>query len=220
MTPALQVIDGYFPRIVAASIARELEAVDLRTEEWHRYEAPFERKYACADPAVAGPWTNAAAHALLERLPGGDPTFRGGGLHAMGPGDFLSVHLDASRHSVTGRRRAVNIVWFGTPCWRAEWGGAFELWSNRGGLPSERVVSIAPLFNRALIMAVDDRAWHGVPDPIHCPPGVFRRSIAAFGYDDGACRAPERARALFAPRPDADWEWSMSWRAAALARSR
>lgn len=220
MTSALRVIDDFFPAEVAAAVARELEACDRRAAEWHRYDAPFERKYACADPYVAGPWAGAAACALLEHVPGGDPTFRGGGLHAMCAGDFLSVHLDASRHAVTGRRRAANVIWFGTPGWREEWGGDFELWSDVGGAPGRRVARVAPMFNRALIMRVDDRAWHGVPDPVHCPPGVFRRSIAAFGYDDGACAAPERARALFAPRPGCDWEHAPEWLAAALARSR
>ena len=63
--------------------------------------------------------------------------------------------------------------------WQEEWGGKLELWD-----PEMKgcVESILPVFNRCVIFNTDPDSYHGHPDPMTCPEGHFRRSIALYYY--------------------------------------
>ena len=50
---------------------------------------------------------------------------------------------------------------------------------------SKSVVKIAPLFNRLAMFSTTDFSWHGLPDPLTCPPDRSRRSIALYYYTNG-----------------------------------
>jgi len=39
---------------------------------------------------------------------------------------------------------------------------------------------VQPLFNRAVVFNTDADSFHGHPDPLLAPEGVFRRSIALY----------------------------------------
>jgi hypothetical protein len=54
-------------------------------------------------------------------------------------------------------------------------------------------------FNRAVIFRTDQNSWHGLPSPIQCPEGVYRRSLAAYFVTEADEGAEQRYRALFAP---------------------
>lgn len=45
-----------------------------------------------------------------------------------------------------------------------------------------RVVTVEPVFNRAVIFATSDTSFHGHPEPMKLPEGVYRRSIAMYYY--------------------------------------
>lgn len=47
---------------------------------------------------------------------------------------------------------------------------------------SEPVKSIDPTFNRLVVFSVTDRAFHGVPAVIACPPDRRRISLALYYY--------------------------------------
>jgi hypothetical protein len=47
---------------------------------------------------------------------------------------------------------------------------------------TRREAMIAPVFNRMVIFATTDTAYHGHPNPLTCPPGVARRSLALYYY--------------------------------------
>jgi hypothetical protein len=55
------------------------------------------------------------------------------------------------------------------------------------------VVSITPLYNRAVIFETSDMSYHGHPEALRCPEGVYRKSIALYYY---TLPRPERARRL------------------------
>ena len=59
-----------------------------------------------------------------------------------------------------------------------------------------------PVFNRLLIFATLDNAYHGHPDPLTCPPDRARRSMALYYY---TVERPEGAEAdhttVFKARP-------------------
>src|SRR5271157_4415360 len=109
-----------------------------------------------------------------------DPMLEGGGLHQSGPGGYLNVHTDFSMHHFhTNWHRRVNLILYLNPDWDEQWGGSIELW-ERG---MKRCASkYAPLVNHALIFTTDERSLHGFPDPLTCPEGQSRKSLALYYY--------------------------------------
>ena len=109
-----------------------------------------------------------------------DPMLEGGGLHQSGPGGYLNVHTDFSMHHFhTNWRRRVNLILYLNPGWREEWGGALELWEQN---MTRCAAKYSPLLNHALIFTTDERSLHGFPDPLTCPKGVSRKSLALYYY--------------------------------------
>jgi hypothetical protein len=111
-----------------------------------------------------------------------DPMFDGGGLHQSGPGGYLNVHTDFSRHhTYTHWRRRINLILYLNPGWQESWGGALELWEPK---MARCAVKYPPLLNHAMIFTTDDKSLHGFPDPLACPAGVTRKSLALYYYTD------------------------------------
>jgi hypothetical protein len=109
-----------------------------------------------------------------------DPMLEGGGLHQSGPGGYLNVHTDFSMHHFHSNwHRRVNLILYLNPGWREEWGGSLELW-ERG--MTRCGAKYAPLLNHALIFTTDERSLHGFPDPLTCPDGQSRKSLALYYY--------------------------------------
>jgi hypothetical protein len=127
-----------------------------------------------------------------------DIGLHGAGLHIHGPGGKLNTHLDYSIHPKLGLERRLNLIVYLNPDWQESWGGALGLWRDNNGRPGELVKSIAPLFNRAVVFDTTG-AWHGLPEPIACPSGQYRKSLAVYYLCDPREGAVARNRALFAP---------------------
>ena len=140
---------------------------------------------------------------LQTHIPGlvADPMLNGGGAHEIRTGGFLFTHIDFTSHPAdygdpgflgTGRRlqRRLNVILYLNKDWKAEYGGYLELWSSKrvGYLQYEKGtehVEYAPIFNRMVIFPTNARSFHGHPYPLNTPPGVTRKSIAAYYYTDG-----------------------------------
>jgi Rps23 Pro-64 3,4-dihydroxylase Tpa1-like proline 4-hydroxylase len=109
-----------------------------------------------------------------------DPMLEGGGLHQSGPGGYLNVHTDFSMHHFhTNWHRRVNLILYLNPGWQEEWGGALELWERKMARCGAKY---PPLLNHALIFTTDERSLHGFPDPLTCPEGQSRKSLALYYY--------------------------------------
>ncbi|MBV8594342.1 MAG: 2OG-Fe(II) oxygenase [Caulobacteraceae bacterium] len=108
-----------------------------------------------------------------------DPYFEGGGYHEIAAGGLLGIHADFRINQALRLERRINVLIYLNPGWNEDWGGALELWD-----PSMRacVKSIPPIFDRCVIFNTDATAYHGHPNPLACPPEVFRRSIALYYY--------------------------------------
>jgi hypothetical protein len=138
------------------------------------------------------PWICDALSALvgLPLLP--DPWFEygpdvprlGGGLHEIHAGGMLGVHIDFERHP-SGLRRVANLLIYLNEDWRREWGGALEL-------HGDEVRAIQPRAGRAVLFRTTADSWHGHPEPLRCPAGRARRSLALYYYaaDDGPDQRP------------------------------
>jgi len=109
-----------------------------------------------------------------------DDFLEGGGIHQSGRGGFLNIHADFTVHPHHRNwQRRVNVLVYLNKGWEDEWGGQLELW-DRNMTACEKKVS--PVFNRCVIFNTDADSYHGHPEPMTCPEGQFRRSIALYYY--------------------------------------
>ena len=189
------VIDNFLPQNVFQQAMADFAVVSK--EQWTGYLHVNERKFANSNPDTWGPTLQQIANelnspefvSLLEELTGIpnlliDPTFEGGGLHQSLRGGFLNMHADFTVHPHQRQwKRRLNLLLYCNENWLPEYGGGLELWDATMS-HAEKVVQ--PLGNRVLIFATDATSFHGHPDPLQCPDGVARRSMALyyFTYED------------------------------------
>lgn len=99
----------------------------------------------------------------------------GGGLHEIGTGGMLGIHVDFDAHP-SGLTRAANLLIYLNEDWEEEWGGQLEL---HNGLEQRK---ITPWGGRAVLFETTGTSWHGHPEPLKCPQGRARRSLALYYY--------------------------------------
>ena len=116
----------------------------------------------------------------ISRIYADDDLF-GGGLHEILPGGYLNVHTDFNHHPETKRHRKLNLLLYLNPVWEDAWKGQIELWSPDLDAPT---LSLNPIMNRVLIFETSEASFHGHPVPLACPPGITRRSLAVYYYED------------------------------------
>lgn len=151
---------------------------------------------------------------FVEKLTGinkliADPYYSGGGLHETKAGGHLGIHADFNVHRGMNVQRRVNLLIYLNDDWPASYGGNLELWSRD---MRERCTSVAPTLGSAVIFNTDLDSFHGVPDPVSCPPDRGRRSIALYYYtapEAGVASLPKRTT-TFKSRPASadrrDWQ--------------
>jgi len=108
-----------------------------------------------------------------------DPELRGGGIHAIGRGGYLKLHTDFNWHRGLSMYRRLNLLVYLNENWQDAWNGNIELWSADA---RERIFSLSPRIGHALLFETNDISYHGHPDALECPEGVFRKSIALYYY--------------------------------------
>lgn len=185
------VLDDFLLAPVAGKVAAELEGCDIDT--WRRDDHPDQVSKRWMDDLNKLPQTTAAVLAYLNspevcdffsRLTGikdllPDPSYLGGGVHVSTAGGRLGVHADFNLHPDTGLHRRVNALLFLNRDWDPQWRGQLELWDRD---LTSAVVSVDPDFNRLAVFSITDQAFHGVPEPIACPPDRKRFSLALYYY--------------------------------------
>ncbi len=185
------VFDNFLVPGVAGQAAREFPAIDDPT--WLKLFHLNERK--CANPnletwkptlqAVATELTSPRFVLFLAQLTGIEGLFQdggmeGGGLHQSMAGGFLNVHADFTVHPLhQDWRRRVNLLLYLNEDWDEAYGGALELWTTDMKRCERKIF---PIVNRAVIFTTDADSFHGHPDPMRCPEGVARRSLALYYF--------------------------------------
>jgi hypothetical protein len=162
---------------------------------WQAFNNNQEIKLASAAEESFGPFTRLFMYHLnsitfldfLSRLTGiqnliPDPRFDGGGLHQIQRGGKLGVHADFNKHGTYGLDRRLNLLVYLNKDWREDYGGHLQLW-DRGMTRCE--AKVLPLFNRVMIFSTTDYTYHGHPDPLQCPEGVTRKSVALYYFTNG-----------------------------------
>ena len=201
------VIDDFL--LAGAAEAAIEEFPPLVPEQWNNYLHANERKFSHTDPATWGPTLQRILEELnsprfvsfVGKLIGvdglqPDPSLEGGGLHQSTTGGFLNIHADFTVHPHQRKwQRRANILLYLNDDWQPEWGGDLELWSADMKTCVEKV---APVANRVVIFTTDATSFHGHPEPMRCPDGVARRSLALYYFsveDDPVVRSTQyRAR--------------------------
>ncbi|MGH2646681.1 MAG: 2OG-Fe(II) oxygenase [Ginsengibacter sp.] len=109
-----------------------------------------------------------------------DDFLEGGGIHQSTKGGYLNIHADFTVHPHHRNwQRRVNVLVYLNKNWQDEWGGKLELWDKQ---MKKCEVKVAPVFDRCVIFNTDADSYHGHPEPMTCPEGVYRRSIALYYY--------------------------------------
>jgi len=112
-----------------------------------------------------------------------DPYFVGGGFHETGRGGKLGIHADFRINDKLKLHRRMNVIIYLNEDWKDEYGGFLELWDRK---MTRRESATAPILNRCVIFNTDADSYHGHPDPLTTPDGVFRRSMALYYYTASA----------------------------------
>jgi Rps23 Pro-64 3,4-dihydroxylase Tpa1-like proline 4-hydroxylase len=207
------VLDDFVPEAVLEEVLGEFPAA--REDAWTSYESENELKLASREDTPIGDATlwllselNSSAFVdFLEELTGipglvPDPHLDGGGLHQIVRGGHLNVHVDFNRHPRTGLARRLNVLLYLNRDWQEEYGGALELWSAEPRRCERRIL---PVFNRLVVFSTTERSYHGHPEPLSCPEGRTRKSLALYYYSlapearNGKRRGTHNT--LFMPKP-------------------
>ena len=206
------VIDGFFHDAIAQQL--ESEFPDFASDVWHTYGNAIEVKKTCNNWNVfpemtyqvlqylnAPEFVDYLAKVLFDKTPlYPDIGLNGGGWHIHAKGGKLNTHLDYSIHPKMGKQRKINIIVYLNSSWDPSWGGSLGLWGNESNTqPGPLKKQIAPKFNRAVIFDTTCNSWHGLPDPLMCPTGQYRKSLAIYYLTDPQESTEKRGKALFAP---------------------
>src|ERR1700687_3603046 len=185
------VLDNFLLPNVVRRAAEEFPPQDPK--HWINYVHVNEKKFANPDLRSWGTTLQSVAEELnsprfvrfLGELTGidgliVDEAMEGGGLHQSLAGGVLNVHADSPVHPLhpTWRRR-VNLLLYLNEHWPAEYGGGLELWSTDMKRCEK---TIEPIGNRVVIFNTDADSFHGHPEPLRCPPGIARRSMALYYF--------------------------------------
>jgi hypothetical protein len=187
------VFDNFFDPDVLDTVLAEFPRPNQI--QWQQFDNAQEIKLASAKEATFGPVTRLLLYHLnsmtfldfLSCVTGidnliSDPTFDGGGLHQIVRGGKLGIHADFNKHRLYGLDRRLNLLLYLNKDWREEYGGYLQLW-DRNMTSCE--AKILPIFNRMMIFGTTDFTYHGHPDPLQCPEGMTRKSLALYYFSNG-----------------------------------
>jgi len=114
-----------------------------------------------------------------------DPYYFGGGTHNNLSGQDLDPHVDFTHHPMTGHHRRLNLIVYLNKEWDRKWGGNIEFHKNPRLQPEQdEIISVEPMFNRAVIFETNNISWHGFPR-IELPEdkkNLSRKSFALYYY--------------------------------------
>ena len=191
--PSISFENFFNPEVLDAILE---EFPDLSKKGDIKFNSPNEVKLATKGEGRFGPITKQFVHYLnsepflqflqeltsIEEILLPDPYFEGGGYHESKAGGFLKIHADFNKHMVSKLDRRLNILVYLNKDWKDEYGGHFELWNKD---MTACVKKVAPRFNTLAMFSTTSTSYHGLPNPITCPPDRSRKSLALYYYSNG-----------------------------------
>jgi hypothetical protein len=201
------VIPNFFNETFANKIEDSFPEVD--TSKWHHYHNPIEHKYALNKfddlPIIQQAFEVFQSNIIVDALQivtgisnlESDPLLHGAGLHAYPHKGKLDMHLDYSVHPITGKERRCNLIVYMNKHWKNEYGGQLCMW-NVDKTTCSKVTT--PSWNTAVLFRTSDISYHGLPTPLQCPKGEFRKSLAVYYVSDQRQGTTVRHKAEFFPQ--------------------
>lgn len=188
------VLDNFFPTDLVEEVLRQFP--DRNNVKWQESANVYTKnKFSLQNDWKLPPFIRYFIYQLnsslfvdfLEKITGiegliPDPHMLGGGLHQSEVGGKLGIHADFNYYKRLKLERRVNLLLYLNKDWEDAYGGHLELWTKD---MKTCVKKAAPLFNRCVLFSTTDFAFHGHPDPLTCPPGRSRKSIALYYYSNG-----------------------------------
>ena len=195
------VLDGVIDEDMLSKAADDFPKHDeWLPDRWGKINQDVQHKYAYSHSDILSVVPESVQTALvtlihpefvkfLEEVTGvsgliADDHFHGGGLHQIPPGGKLGIHVDFTRWTRNPNMyRRVNVLLYMNKDWKEEYGGHIELWDG----PYKKgncIHKISPIFNRMVIFGTGKNSWHGHPEPLNTPEGVYRESLAAYYYTE------------------------------------
>ena len=181
------VIDNFLNDEYISNIEKEFPE---KYDDWFKYNNPLEVKYAYDNIGNLKKNTELLFYILsspqvinlFRKITGinnlnYDEYLHGAGIHAHPRNGKLAIHLDYEKHPISGKERRLNLILYLNKEWKEEWLGSTELWNQD---VTECIFKSPIKFNSCLIFRTNDISWHGLPEPIKCPEGVFRKSLAYY----------------------------------------
>ena len=214
-----------FPYAFQDSILHEMAATLLQKEilaisqdAWDRYSNPFEDKWTLRDKHTFPPVLSLLFKELeserfvsqLSRICGYplivDPTRNFWGVHTYNNGDKLDIHVDAGLHPTTNQKKQLTLGIYLSANWKEEYGCELEIWRGENAASDspklfEKVISIAPLYNRMVLFTCNDYAWHGNPVPVQGPEDAKRIFITISYLSENDSDQNKKTKAFFIARP-------------------
>ena len=205
------IIDNFLTDDLANKLSDEFP--DFDSPDWYDYNNPIEVKKAINNWYNFPKETYSFFHYLnssdfvdglqdlTKEVLYPDLGLHGGGWHIHSRGGKLNVHLDYSIHPKLNLERKYNLIIYLSKDWDPAWGGNLEFWTHdeETNGPKEKTATVDCIFNRAVLFDTSLNSWHGFNDPINCPEGVYRKSIATYYLKEPSQNNPQRKRALFSP---------------------
>lgn len=204
------IIPNFFNDEVANQLADTFPDPLDCSYSWKHYDNPIEQKYTLNEfgnlPTHQSVFTVLQSDVVVEyisKVTGipqleSDPYFHGAGIHAYPRNGKLDMHLDYSIHPITKKERRVNLIVYLNKDWRDEYGGFLEIWDAE---LKDRTELIMPAWNTAVLFRTNNISYHGLPRPIQCPLGEYRKSLAIYYVSPPTETALPRYKAEFFPLP-------------------
>ena len=183
--------------LLPADIARQLSGAFPDVSQMRLLDSFRERKYTSKSLDKFDPLIGDITFALQDKRvldivaeithikdAVSDPQLYAGGISAMTEGHFLNPHLDNSHDGDQKNYRVLNLLYYISPEWKAEYGGNLELWDEEVKEP----VEIPSLFNRLVLMSTNDKSWHSVNEvrvdrPRYCISNYYFSPHSPNGYE-------------------------------------
>jgi Rps23 Pro-64 3,4-dihydroxylase Tpa1-like proline 4-hydroxylase len=172
LIPACQVMD-----VLPTELAREIFVRFPTPDRMMLKRSIKENKHVAAQMNAYDPLLEEAVYAfqdprvlaLTSKITGlkdiePDVDLYAGGISAMSKGAYLRPHLDNSHDKDRNRYRVINLLYYVTPNWQADYGGCLQLWDEG---PGGAARTFPCLFNSLVMMATGKNAWHSVNEVTH-----------------------------------------------------
>lgn len=196
------------------------EILNIKNEEWDRYENPFEGKYTLRNKNnlpenCSNLFNKLISDETLETLSKivgvklyNDPTKNWWGIHKYKDGDHLDIHSDAGCHPLTGQKKHITLGIYLSKNWKEENGGHLEVWSGNSVINDDAEIykcknKILPIFNRMIMFSNTNNAWHGNPEPVKIKNDEVRifLTLSYLSEEHEEPMDNKRQKAFFVKRP-------------------